>query len=76
MYLVEKLDTGHLYAMKSQRKHKIIEGFQAKQIHLEKTILQLADHPFLVGMHYVFQTDQRVYFVMRFVEGGELYEHL
>jgi len=27
-------------------------------------------------MHYVFQTDQKIFFVMRFVRGGELFTHL
>lgn len=35
-----------------------------------------ADHPFLVGMRYVFQTEQKIFFVMRFVRGGELFMHL
>ena len=35
-----------------------------------------ADHPFMVGMNYVFQTDQKIFFVMRFVRGGELFMHL
>ena len=32
------------------------------------------DHPFLVGMDYLFQTQERLYFVMPFVRGGELYK--
>jgi serine/threonine protein kinase len=32
------------------------------------------DHPFLVGMEYLFQNDMRLYFVMPFVRGGELYK--
>ena len=43
---------------------------------LEKEILQKADHPFLVGMDYVFQTDLKIFFVMKFVRGGELFMHL
>ena len=35
-----------------------------------------AHHPFLVGMKYVFQTEQRIYFVMRYVKGGELYRQM
>jgi serum/glucocorticoid-regulated kinase 2 len=27
-------------------------------------------------MHYVFQTEQKIFFVMRFVRGGELFMHL
>ena len=43
---------------------------------LEKQILQKADHPFLVGMEFVFQSDTRIYFIMKFVRGGELFMHL
>ena len=43
---------------------------------MEKEILLRADHPFLVGMDYVFQTDQKIFFVMRFIRGGELFMHL
>ena len=32
------------------------------------------DHPFLVGMDYLFQNDLRLYFVMPFIRGGELYK--
>ena len=32
------------------------------------------DHPFLVGMEYLFQNDLRLYFVMPFVRGGEMYK--
>ena len=32
------------------------------------------DHPFLVGMEYLFQNEMRLYFVMPFVRGGELYK--
>lgn len=32
------------------------------------------DHAFLVGMEYLFQNDLRLYFVMPFVKGGELYQ--
>jgi len=34
------------------------------------------DHPFIVSMHYVFQRTNRVYFVMDYVEGGELFQYM
>jgi serine/threonine protein kinase len=34
----------------------------------------MVDHPFLVGMDFLFQTETRLYFVMPFVKGGELYK--
>jgi len=42
---------------------------------LEKDILMACDHPFLAGMEYVFQNDLRLYFVIEFLSGGELYKH-
>ena len=32
--------------------------------------------PFLVGLHYAFQTPDKLYFVLDFLNGGELYFHL
>lgn len=62
--------------MKSLRKDVIIDYDQIESTLLEKKILLEADHSFLVGMEYVFQTDTKIFFVMRFVRGGELFMHL
>ena len=35
-----------------------------------------ARHPFLVGMDYLFSTPDRIFFVMRFVRGGEMFTRL
>ena len=76
VFLVEKKGSKEVYAMKSLRKDVIIDYDQVESTKLEKEILLQADHPFLVGMNYVFQTDQKIFFVMRFVRGGELFMHL
>jgi serum/glucocorticoid-regulated kinase 2 len=62
--------------MKSLRKDVILDYDQVASTKLEKDILLQADHPFLVGMSYVFMTEQKIFFVMRFVRGGELFMHL
>lgn len=76
VFLVEKKDSKEVYAMKSLRKDVILDYDQVESTKLEKEILMQADHPFLVGMHYVFQTEPKIFFVMRFVRGGELFMHL
>jgi serine/threonine protein kinase len=62
--------------MKCLRKDVILDYDQVESTKLEKDILLKADHPFLVGMHYVFMTKEKIFFVMRFVRGGELFSHL
>ena len=34
------------------------------------------EHPFIMNLDYVFQNDARIYFLMRYIEGGDLYHHL
>lgn len=54
VFLVQKKGTDRVFAMKSLRKDVIIDYDQVESTMLEKQILQKADHPFLVGMEYVF----------------------
>lgn len=57
VFLVQKVQDGEVFAMKSLRKDVILDYDQIESTLLEKEILLKADHPFLVGMEYVFQTD-------------------
>ena len=43
---------------------------------MERNILADVEHPFIVAMDYVFQNDFRIYFLMNFIKGGELFRHL
>lgn len=71
-----KLKTSEvLYAIKSLRKDVLVEAGQIENVKLEKEILLACDHPFLAGMDFVFQSDTRLYFVIEFLRGGELYKH-
>lgn len=71
-----KLKTNEiLYAIKSLRKDVLVEAGQIENVKLEKEILLACDHPFLAGMDFVFQSDTRLYFVIEFLRGGELYKH-
>jgi serine/threonine protein kinase len=65
--------TGKAYAMKNIRKNVVIDSESFDSIRLEKFIMLSVDHPFIIGMEYVFQTEYRIYFMMEFIKGGELY---
>jgi serine/threonine protein kinase len=62
--------------MKCIRKDVVLENEQMDSLKLEKDILYNIDHPFIVGMEYVFQNSVRIFFLMDFIEGGELFRHL
>ena len=74
--LVEFTQTKELFAMKSLKKNVLLDEDQVESTLLEKNILQSLDYPFLVGMVFCFQTEERVYFVLPFIQGGELFQHL
>ena len=74
VYLAQLPATGKKYAIKAIRKDVLIEYDQIASTALEKDILFEADHPFLCGMEYLFQSEARLYFVMPFINGGELYK--
>lgn len=75
VYLTELKDENKYFAIKAIRKDVLIETEQVESTKLERDILLECDHPFLCGMDYVFQNDLRLYFVMPFVRGGEVYKH-
>jgi serine/threonine protein kinase len=64
------------YAMKILEKEKIIARKDVAHANAERRILQQIKHPFIVRLHYAFQTGEKLYMVMDFVSGGDLYFHL
>jgi serum/glucocorticoid-regulated kinase 2 len=74
--LAQKRDNRKFYAIKILNKQRIVETNQMEHTIAEKTILQHINHPFLVGLEYAFQTDEKLYFVLQFMKGGELFQHL
>jgi len=73
---VKKKDTGKIYAMKVLQKEAIIHRNQVIHTRSEKSILQQVQHPFIVGLHYAFQTRDKLYMILDYVNGGELFFHL
>eukprot|EP00667_Euglena_gracilis_P007682 EG_transcript_7767 len=64
------------YAMKALRKDLLLQANMVKCAKEEKKILQSINHPFIVKLHYAFQTRERLYMVLDLLPGGELFEHL
>ena len=73
---MRKKDTGKVYAMKVLNKKTIVERNEVEHTKSERAILMKLNHPFLVRLHYSFQTPDKLYFIMDFINGGELFFHL
>uniref|UniRef100_A0A182YTZ1 Protein kinase domain-containing protein n=1 Tax=Biomphalaria glabrata TaxID=6526 RepID=A0A182YTZ1_BIOGL len=66
---------GKIYAVKVLQKQAIMRRNEAKHIMAERNVLlKNVKHPFLVGLHYSFQTPDKLYFVLDYVNGGEVSE--
>ncbi|XP_063604239.1 serine/threonine-protein kinase tricornered-like isoform X5 [Penaeus indicus] len=70
--LVQKKDTGHVYAMKILRKADMLEKEQVAHVRAERDVLVEADHQWVVKMFYSFQDPVNLYLVMEFLPGGDM----
>eukprot|EP00743_Colponemidia_sp_Colp-15_P011346 GILK01012644.1.p1 GENE.GILK01012644.1~~GILK01012644.1.p1 ORF type:complete len:337 (-),score=33.35 GILK01012644.1:325-1335(-) len=64
------------YAIKCLKKREIIKMKQVQHIIAEKNILMEVSHPFIVNLLCSFQDDKKLYLVLEFVIGGEMFTHL
>ncbi len=74
--LVRKKDDGAVYAMKVLRKDAIIKRRQVAHTQAERDILTQLKHPFIVNLNFAFQTRDKLFMILDFINGGELFFHL
>jgi len=65
-----------LFAMKMLRKENVVKRNQVEHTKTERSVLGNVCHPFIVSLLYAFQTPKKLYFVMEYCPGGELFFHL
>jgi hypothetical protein len=75
MQVVHK-GTGKVFAMKVLRKSDLVKRKQVERTKTERSILAAVMHPYIVSLHYAFQTSQKLYMVMDFVQGGDFFTYL
>ncbi|KAL8572053.1 hypothetical protein ACOMHN_026679 [Nucella lapillus] len=71
-------DKGKLYALKQLKKASIVHKAKTTEHTItERQVLEaIRDSPFLVTLHYAFQTESKLNLILDFVNGGEMFFHL
>jgi len=62
--------------MKVISKNFIIQKEKVEQMLTERKILEKADNPFIIKLHYAFQTKYYLFLILDFCPGGELFFHM
>jgi hypothetical protein len=76
VFLVRENVTNEMFALKVLRKDNIIKRNQVEHTRTERNVLGYVKHPFIVGLNMAFQTKDKLYFVLDYCAGGELFFHL
>jgi serine/threonine protein kinase len=76
--LVRHVVTGKLYAQKQFRKASItVHKKLVEQTKTERMVLESINrHPFVVKLFYAFQDHEKLYLILEYAQGGELFTHL
>ncbi|KAI3842790.1 hypothetical protein MKW92_002185 [Papaver armeniacum] len=73
VYHARNIQTAQSVAIKAISKQKIIKGGLMTNIKREISIMRQLHHPYIVKLFEVLATKSKIYFVMEFVKGGELF---
>jgi serine/threonine protein kinase len=62
--------------MKILRKSHLVRRRQIERTRTERKVLSVVNHPFIMKLHYAFQSHDKLYLVLDYCPGGELFFHL
>jgi serine/threonine protein kinase len=76
--LVKQQTTGRLFAQKQFKKATLtVHKRLVEQTKTERSILESVNrHPFVVKLFYAFQDHEKLYLILEYAQGGELFTHL
>uniref|UniRef100_A0A3B3DPN0 Ribosomal protein S6 kinase n=1 Tax=Oryzias melastigma TaxID=30732 RepID=A0A3B3DPN0_ORYME len=74
---VSGASSGKIYAMKVLKKAMIVRNAKdTAHTKAERNILEEVKHPFIVDLIYAFQTGGKLYLILEYLSGGELFMQL
>ncbi|ERN18097.1 CBL-interacting protein kinase 8 isoform X2 [Amborella trichopoda] len=72
----QNTETGESVAMKVLDKASILKHKMADQIKREISIMKLVRHPYVVRLHEVLASRTKIYIILEFITGGELFDKI
>jgi len=76
VFKVKLKTNGNIYAMKIINKKYLIRNQQLRYAVTECNVLKQAKHPFIITLHYAFQTPDHLYMILDYCPGGDLSFHI
>ncbi|KAL8549013.1 hypothetical protein ACS0TY_008045 [Phlomoides rotata] len=73
VYYARSLQTGQSVAIKVIAKEKIMKVGIINQIKREISVMRLVRHPYIIHLYEVMATKTKIYFVLEYAKGGELF---
>eukprot|EP00644_Phytophthora_capsici_P000956 jgi/Phyca11/551631/estExt2_Genewise1Plus.C_PHYCAscaffold_430075 len=74
--LVRHKPTGAAYALKILNKASVVAYKQQRNVVNEKSVMAQCSHPFLLKLYTTYKDATRLYLLIEFVQGGELFTYL
>ncbi|RYQ99344.1 hypothetical protein Ahy_B07g087279 isoform A [Arachis hypogaea] len=74
VYYARSAITNQSVAIKVIDKDKVVRTGQCERIKREVTIMRLVRHPYIIQLLEIMATKSKIYFVMEYAKGGELFD--
>ncbi|CAD2217431.1 serine/threonine-protein kinase [Angomonas deanei] len=74
--LCRHIATNKYYAMKIVNKQGLLDHKRVQDVFTERNVLTRLNHPYLLKLHYTFQSEHKLFFVMDYMPGGDLDKYM